>query len=91
MNKFTTYITEEYKLEEDLKDVILKKTDFPDKVEIKCNSDVLIIKFVPNFKNSMLTISNVLKDISKFAKDYPYIGKTRIDDEKFEIELKKKK
>lgn len=91
MNKFTTYITEEYKLEEDLKDVILKKTDFPDKIEIKCDSDILRIKFVPNFRNSMSEISNFLKDISKFAKDYPYIDKTRIDGEKFEIELKKRK
>lgn len=91
MEKFTTFLNENYKLEKSIRTLISKYVNDEKEIKtIECNGDEVKIEFKPNFGSNMKKTFEALKKISDLAKNYPILGTTRTDKDNFNMILKKK-
>ena len=91
MEKFSTLLTENYNLEQGMKEYISTLTEYPEEMIVTCSPDELYIKFIPNFGNSFGKMAEIFEDLTKYSGDYIFVGKTNINENIFEITLKKAK
>lgn len=89
MERFSTLLTESYNLEQEMSEYISTLTNESKDIFVKCTPTEFKISFIPNFGNNAVKVFGVMENITKIAKDYPYVGTTDIDKNKFNLTLKK--
>ena len=89
MEKFTTLITENYNIEQEVRNYVLTLTKEPESVMVECTPEELKIKFIPKFFFGFDEFSEIFLKLSEISGGYQNIGKTNINEEIFDITITK--
>jgi len=89
MERFSTRITETYNLEQEMIELVSKFTNESTSISVKCTPKEFKVNFTPNFGNNVKKVFDVMESISKVANEYHYIKNSNIENDKFNLILKK--
>jgi len=89
MERFSTLLTENYNLEQEMLELLSKFTNEPEDIIVECNPSTFKISLTTNFSGGIMKFNDLMVDINKIANEYPFVEHFDVDGNKFDLTLKK--
>ncbi len=91
MERFSTLLTENYKLEQEMLELLSKFTNEPKSIIVECTPSTFKISLTTNFGGGIMRFTDIMGDIHKVANEYPFVDTFGVNEDKFDLTLKKVK